>query len=316
VNILITGAAGNLGTHLTRFLIPSGHALRLLMYKKQPSPDLLAHPAVSIFRGDLADRESLNKAFDGIDCVVHLAGVLFKPGPERFLPITNTVYVKNAVDAALRSEVRRFILVSFPHVEGETTPATPARGILNAHPNAIHSRTRLEAEKYLFEASDGTGLQPVVLRAGVIYGKDVKLITAARALLKTRLLAIWKEPTWLHLLAIPDFMNALDAAIRIEEIKGIYNVCDDGPMLLQDFLDTLADHWGYRRPLRMPAFLFYWTAAWCETGARIFRTPTPLTRDIVTMGMTSVVADTSRMKKELLPVLSFPTFREGIALID
>jgi hypothetical protein len=34
------------------------------------------------------------------------------------------------------------------------------------------------------------------------------------------------------------------------------------------------------------------------------------------MGMTSVVADTSRMKKELLPALSFPTFREGIAVID
>ena len=66
-------------------------------------------------------------------------------------------------------------------MEGETTPSAPARGILNAQPNAIHSRTRLEAEKYLFEASGGTGLQPVVLRAGVIYGKDVKLITAARS---------------------------------------------------------------------------------------------------------------------------------------
>jgi nucleoside-diphosphate-sugar epimerase len=316
MKILITGAAGNLGTHLTRFLIPSGHSLRLLIHRKQPSPDLLSSTNVSVVRGDLADREFLIGACEGIDCIVHLAGVLFKPRPERFLPITNTLYVKNLVDAALRAGVRRFILISFPHVEGETTPDNPARGTLDAHPNAIHSRTRLDAEKYLFETSDGSTMQAVVLRAGVIYGKDVKLIQGARSLLRGGFLAIWKEPTWLHLLALPDFLNCVKTAIESEGIKGIYNVCDDEPILLQDFLDTLAGHWGYRKPRRVPKFLFYWAAAWCESGALILHTSTPLTRDSVTMGMTSVVADTSRMKKELLPVLSVPSFRAGTRLID
>ncbi|HEY6193340.1 MAG TPA: NAD-dependent epimerase/dehydratase family protein [Bacteroidota bacterium] len=314
--ILITGAAGNLGTQLTRYLIPSGDALRLLVHRKEPAPEILSSPNVTVLKGNLADREFLMKACEGVDCIVHLAGVLFKPRPERFLPVTNTLYVKNLVDAALRTAVRRIILVSFPHVEGETTPAVPARGVLNASPNAIHSRTRLDAEKYLFEASMGTRMEAVVLRAGVIYGKNIKLIEAARSLLRKRMLAIWKTPTWLHLLAIQDFLKALDIAIRAEGIAGIYNVCDDEPVVLQDFLDRLADHWGYPKPPRMPDFVFYWAAAWCQTGALIFRTSAPLTRDIVTMGMTSVVADTSRMKKELLPALSFPTFREGIAVID
>ncbi len=52
----------------------------------------------------------------------------------------------------------------------------------------------------------------------------------------------------------------------------------------------------------------------CEAFATLFRTATPLTRDIVRMGMTSVVADTSRMKRELLPKLILPTFVEGLKL--
>ena len=86
-------------------------------------------------------------------------------------------------------------------------------------------------------------------------------------------------------------------------------------MLLQDFLDEIAAHWGVKAPLRLPAFVFYWTAILCETFATIFHTNTPLTRDIVTMGMTSVVADTSRMKNEISATLLFPTLKQGLSII-
>jgi hypothetical protein len=52
----------------------------------------------------------------------------------------------------------------------------------------------------------------------------------------------------------------------------------------------------------------------CETFATIFRTGTFLTRDIVAMGMTSVVADTTRMKNEIVSELMFPTLREGLTI--
>jgi hypothetical protein len=49
--------------------------------------------------------------------------------------------------------------------------------------------------------------------------------------------------------------------------------------------------------------------------AVLFNTPAPLTRDIVRMGMTSVVADTSRMKGALLPRLKYPTLSDGLKLL-
>jgi len=183
--------------------------------------------------------------------------------------------------------VQKFILVSFPHVEEYTTPDTPARGLLNVHPKSIHARTRLEAEKYLFRACQGRGMTPIVLRAGVIYGRNVKLLEAAHWLMKKRLMAIWRKPTWIHLLALPDFLNDVEISIE-KDLSGIYTICDDQPLLLQEFLDRLAVHWGCPKPWRLPAFSFYAAAFVCETFATIFRTPASLTRDMIRMSMTSV----------------------------
>jgi NAD dependent epimerase/dehydratase family enzyme len=133
--------------------------------------------------------------------------------------------------------------------------------------------------------------------------------------LQRHLLATWRAPTWVHLLALPDFLTALQAAIESESATGIYQVCDDGPLLLQDFLDKLADHWNCRRPIRLPKWVFHSTGAVCETAALVLGTPAYLNREIIKAGMTSCVADTSRMKQELLPQLAYPTIREGLALL-
>ncbi len=315
MTILITGAAGNLGSNLARNLMNTSHELRLLIHHKDFPFDVSGFPNVTIYRADLEDPSTLHAACCGTDCVVHFAGILFAPRPERFLPRTNVKYVQNIVTACLEAGVKRFILISFPHVEGESTPEHTAKGILEGHPDSVHAATRLAAERYLFEACTGQEMTPVSLRAGMIYGKGVLMIEAARWLLKHRLLAVWNEPTWNHLLAWPDFHAAVNVAIEKESISGIYNIADDEPRTLQDFLDTAAVYWGYRKPWRCPKWSFF-TAAWCcEMFARIFGTASPLTRDFITIGMASSVADTSRMKKEILPKLNYPTLKEGLEIL-
>ena len=315
MNILIVGASGNLGSHLSKHLLGSPHRLRLLTHNRALPFDLPQGAKAEIIQADLNEPSSLHSACKGVDCIVYLAGVLFRPRPEKFLHQTNTVYVRNIVDAALSAAVRKLVLVSFPHVEENTTPDARAMGKLDVHPVSIHGRTRLEAEKYLFQTCEHETMQPIVLRAGVIYGKEVKLIEAARWLMSKRLLAVWHEPTWVHLLALPDFLKIVEIGIEKNDLSGIYNLCDDQPLLVQDFLDRLAAHWGYSKPWRLPAAAFYVAATLCELSAALFNTPAPLTRDIVRMGMTSVVADTSRMKNELMPRLMCPSITEGLKLL-
>ncbi len=315
MKILLLGASGNLGSHIARHLLTGQHQLRLSVHRTSLPPDLEENPKVSLAPTDLDKPESLSAAATDADCVVYAAGVLFRPHPERFLPRTNTLYVRHMVDASILAGVKRFVLISFPHVEEDTTPERRAMGRLNAQPKSIHARTRLDAEKYLFAACRDGAMEPVVLRAGIVYGPEMKLLEVARSLMRWKLLAIWSKPTWIHLLALPDFLRIVGIAVERNGLHGVYNLCDDGPVLLQDFLDALAAHWGGTRPYRLPAVSFKAAAAICEFLATLFGTGTPLTRDMIAMAMTSVVADTSRMKNELQQDLQYPDFKKGLVLL-
>lgn len=205
MTVLITGAAGNLGSLLARHLIAGDHRLRL-MYHRRPLPaDIAAAPAVHSIQADLADPRTLLSAVQNVDVVVHFAGVLFAPRPERFLPETNTRWFSNLLDASLAANVGRVILISFPHVEGPTSVDQPATGRLDRHPISVHAQTRLEEERLLLERTVGTGTTPVVLRLGMIYGRGILMIDAARWLARRRLLAVWREPTLMQLLSIADY---------------------------------------------------------------------------------------------------------------
>jgi hypothetical protein len=105
------------------------------------------------------------------------------------------------------------------------------------------------------------------------------------------------------------------AAIDGATVSGIYNVADDRPVTLQEFLDTIAVHWGCPKPWRCPHWIFPLAGASCEMFASIFGTKSPLTRDFIKIGMVSSVADTSRMKRELLPHLAYPSLKEGLVLL-
>jgi nucleoside-diphosphate-sugar epimerase len=315
MKILITGAAGNLGSFLSSHLLPGEHALNLLTHKRELPGEITSNHNVSVFRADLGDPDSLHSACDGVDCIVHFAGVLFAPRPERFLPVTNVDYVENLVAAALRSGVKKFILISFPHVEGESTPDQPATGRMDGKPESVHAQTRLAAEKLLFNRSQGTQMTPVALRPGMIYAKGVLMIEAARWLLARRLMGVWREPTWIHLLALPDFLTCTTAAIEGADVSGVYNLGDDEPATLQDFLDAIAGRWGYAKPWRGPRWLFPLAGGMTELGAAILNKPAPLTRDFIRIGMASYFSNTERMKAELLPELEYPNLQSGLELL-
>jgi nucleoside-diphosphate-sugar epimerase len=315
MNVLITGAAGNLGSFLSRYLLDGPHRLKLMVHRRPLPPEIAGHPNATVYKADLARIETLYPLCENTDCIVHFAGRLFAPQPEHFLPETNLTYVKNLVSTALSSGVGRFIIVSFPHVEGETSHANPARGMMLGAPESAHARTRLEAERFLFTACEGRGMIPVSLRAGMIYGRGVLMIDAARWLLQRRLLGVWRKPTWIHLISLPDFLCSVEAAIEGTVVRGIYNLGDEAPLTLQEFLDRGAMHWGVPKPWRAPKWAFY-LAAWCVEGyARLFRAASPLTRDFIKIGMASYVMDTRRMRAELLPRLRYQSLSEGIDLL-
>jgi nucleoside-diphosphate-sugar epimerase len=311
--ILITGAAGNLGSRLARRLLSEPVKQRLMVHRRPIPKDLAAigPDRIEIVHADLSQPQTLSAALHGVDCTVHFAGVLFRPRPATFLPETNTRWFGNLVDAALAAEVERIVLISFPHVEGPTTPARPATGRLDGAPLSAHARTRLEEERLLFGRTRGTSTSPVVLRSATVYGRGILMVEAARWLARHHLLAVWRKPTCYHFIQTEDFLDATAASVLKPEITGIYHLGDEEPITIQQFLDEAARLWGYSRPWRMPWWMILTAAAACETFATVFGTMSPLTRDFVRLGRVDHCCDTGRMRAELLPHLKYPTFALG-----
>lgn len=307
--VAITGAAGNLGGLLAEGLLSEDVEMHLLWHNK-PLPDqFLRNPKVKPFQVDLNNPESVKESLQGVDTVVHFAGILFMGNPEKFLPTTNVSYFANLLRVSKEAGVKKVILISFPHVEGETTPERPASGKLDGNPISMHAKTRLEEEKMLMAEE---GLEKVVLRCGMVYGKGVLMIDAAHWFSRHWLLGIWKEPNSIHLISKDDYVAATKAAIFSSTASGIYHIGDDGVQTLKEFLDEATQEWGTHRPWVMPLWMIR-IAAWVfEKVSLITGCRAPLTQDFITIGMVSYYGDTSRMKKELLPQLKYPTFRDGI----
>lgn len=306
--VCITGAAGNLGSLTAKYLLEhSDCRLHLMIHRKPLAPEIAGHPRVSVFRCDLGDAASADSCLSGVDVVIHYASVLFKAHPERFMPTTNTAYFENMVRAARASGVGRVILSSFPQVEGPTSPESPSTDRLDRSPISIHARTRLAEERFLRSVyPDG-----VVLRIGMVYGAGILMPDAARWFAERRLLGVWREPTAIHLISRDDYLEAVLRAALNEDVRGTYNLGDEGRQTLQDYLDFACRQWRCPRPWRMPDALIYGAASVFETASQWFGVASPLTRDFLDIGRVSYYGDTRRMRAELLPKLKYPTMREG-----
>lgn len=307
--VAITGAAGNLGSILAEGFLSDDVELHLLWHKKPLSDSLLASEKVKPFQVDLSDANTIVDSLKGVDTVIHFAGILFMGNPEKFLPTTNTQYFSNLLQAAKTAGVKKVVLFSFPHVEGDTSPEHPATGRLDGTPNSAHARTRLEEENLLMAE---TGFQKVILRCGMVYGKGILMIDAAHWFSKHYLLGIWKEPNYIHLISTADYVAATKAAILSPTASGIYHLGDEGVQTLKEFLDEATKEWHTHRPWVMPMWMIR-TAAWFfEKVSLLTGCRAPLTQDFITIGKVPYYGDTSRMREELLPELKYPTFREGI----
>jgi hypothetical protein len=145
----------------------------------------------------------------------------------------------------------------------------------------------------------------------MVYGKGVLMPDAAKWFAARNLLGVWKRQTMIHLISRDDYLEVVKRTVENEDAFGIYNIGDDGIQSLQDYLDFACDVWGCRKPWRMPEWMIYTAAGIFEIASELFGVRSPLTRDFVRIGMVSYHGDTSRMKRELLPDLKYPTMMAG-----
>ena len=114
MKVLITGAAGKIGSVLRTGLAGSYELIRLT----DIAPLAPAGPGEECIVADISDSSVMEGLCTGVDCIVHLAGISEEPTSwEEVLP-NNIVGTYNVFEAARHSNVRRVVYASSNHVVG------------------------------------------------------------------------------------------------------------------------------------------------------------------------------------------------------
>jgi uronate dehydrogenase len=110
--LLLTGAAGGLGTLMRELLPAYGYELRLLdILPVEGAPDAIT--------ADLADRAALREAVRGVDAIIHLAGISLEAPFEKILR-ANIEGTYHLYEAAREEGVPRIVFASSNHAVGFT----------------------------------------------------------------------------------------------------------------------------------------------------------------------------------------------------
>jgi uncharacterized protein YbjT (DUF2867 family) len=226
---LVTGATGYIGARLVSRLLDEGHRVRALARDPNKLSDVPWRERAEVARGDLADVDSLIEAFDGMDVVYYLVHSM---GTSKDFTAEENRAVRNVVTAAHRTGVRRVVYLSGLHPENRK---------LSPH---------LESRKAVGEALIDSGIETVVLQAGVVVGSGSASFEMIRHL--TDRLPVMTTPKWVHNriqpIAVRDVLYYLVAAARAPvPLSRTWDI--GGPDVLEygDMMRVYAEVAGLRR---------------------------------------------------------------------
>ena len=301
MRVFVAGASGAIGTRLVPQLIDRGHEVIGTSTSPAKAERVRAQGAEAIVL-DLLEAAAVRKAVLEArpDAIVHeatgLANVKFSRNMDRSFEVTNrlrTEGIDALLAAAREAEVSRFVAQSFAtmrHIR-EGGMVKTEDDPLDPNPPAS-MRKGQAAMRYLDETVPAAG--GVVLRYGVFYGAgNDGLIEPVRK----RQFPIVGDgagvSSWIHL---DDAAAGTVLAVE-QDVTGIYNIVDDEPAPVREWLPVLAEALGAKPPRHFPVWL-----------ARLFGGEIA-----VMMGTESRGVSNAKAKRELGWELRHPSWRQGFA---
>lgn len=190
MNVLVTGADGFIGSHLTEELVRAGHSVKAFaLYNSFNSwgwldyCDAEVKGEFEIFSGDIRDPNGVKEAMKGNEAVIHLAALIGIPysyhSPDSYVD-TNIKGTLNILQAARELDIRRIIHTSTSEVYG-TAKFVP---ITEDHPlqgQSPYSATKIGADQVAYSFNASFDLPVVIARPFNTYGPR----QSARAVIPT-----------------------------------------------------------------------------------------------------------------------------------
>lgn len=224
--VLVTGADGFIGSHLTEELVKRGYEVKAFVFYNSFNTwgwldslpvDVMEH--VEVFCGDIRDSYGVKKAMEGCDAVFHLAALIAIPfsyhSPASYVE-TNIMGTLNVLQAAREADIQKVLVTSTSEVYG-TAQYVP---IDEKHPyqgQSPYSATKIGADRLAESFYRSFNLPVVIVRPFNTYGPR----QSARAVIPTIIIQLLSGITQIKLGALEptrDFNYVKDTVKGFVEI--------------------------------------------------------------------------------------------------
>ncbi len=232
--ILITGSTGFIGKHLVKELSKE-YKLRGVIREKNKKP--IAN--LELFYGDITDKSSLEKAFFGVNTIIHAAALT--EGKQKDILKTNIEGTRNLVELSIKYKVKKFIFISSDNTL-----------LKKKGPYAL---SKIESEKIITDS----GLNYTILRPNWVYdlegNKDLKKIILL--VKKTYIVpVIGNGNYYLQPLYVGDLVSIVKKVINKESENKIYHIGGAEKISFNELIDEISKDLNIkRRKLHIPVSL-------------------------------------------------------------
>ena len=253
MNILVTGGAGFIGSHLVRHLLAKGENVTALDNLSTGLAENLP-PEAKLVEMDILDEELPKVVAAGaFDAIVHLAAQTMvdtsikNPLLDTRENLLGTVQV---LEAARAANVKRVIFASTAAAYGDVKEDDlPVREAQPTEPMSFYGLSKLSVEKYLEMYRKIYGMEYVVLRFANVYGErqgdggEGGVISIfAKAVAEGRDITIYGDGEQTRdFVYAGDIAEGIWAALRTEEVNAAYNLSTQTETSLSELVSLLAE---------------------------------------------------------------------------
>jgi nucleoside-diphosphate-sugar epimerase len=249
MHFLITGATGFVGSRLATALLERGDHVRGLVRDASRAEALRAR-GIEVVEGNMTDPATLQRAVQGIECVVHTAAVVGDWPDRAETRRVNVDGTRSLMLAARAAGVRRVVHFSSLAVYGNrhhhgTDESAPYRY------GDTYTDAKIDSERVVLEFAARGDLEAISLRPGFVYGPgDRTLVPRLLDALNAGAFAFVGDGSkQMNCVYVDDVVQATLLASDCAAGSGaVYNITDGATPALRDFIAFIADY----RKLPMP----------------------------------------------------------------
>lgn len=283
MKVIITGANGFLGSWLTKALLKEGHDVYCLVRKNSDLSELQDVQPNYLF-GDVTNKASLQKAFQGMDVVFHLAGlVAYKKSDRQKMDLVNVQGTQNVVDVIEELKIPKLIHISSVVAVGASMSPNE---ILDenseykiANLNLGYFETKKQAEEIVHQATLENRIHAVIVNPSTIYGYGDAKKGSRKMQVKV---AQGKFPFYtsggVNVVAVEDVVNGILSAWKIGKNGERYILAGEN-ITIQQLFSLIAKSAGIQPPrYLLPNWLLF-AIGYVNDFLEVFNVKGPISKE-------------------------------------